>query len=437
MKPLRTIPICAALALAGACFDPSDNGDDEIGDATDESGSSSDSTSEDTDTDTTTASDDTDTSSSDSSSETDTDTETTAAPACGDGSVDPGELCLGDLVEYPLGQDGLRAVAGPLLGDTMGVAVVSGGEANNGVALYAEGLQLSDPQPFPIASPSVFVTGGDVDNDGDFDLLASGELFTVLLNDGDGGWTPIEVDPGFFPGGLHAPKLGQLDGSAPLDIVYGEGYNTQWIRGSNQGGWSPGPTGNEQFSGGDSWVALTEFGFDGDGFTDVLVSSAFIPEIHFASGQGNGSFTQLGVTQACPGNTCEIVELHSADLDGDENPDIVASLDMGLSVIMGKGDGTFDNFELTLLPGADVVDSGDVNGDGNVDLLVANSQDGALRLYLGDGTGGLDEPVVFQTPATELRSAVIADLDQNGAPELLTTYTYNGGGWVGVVEANP
>src|SRR5690606_23559199 len=127
---------------------------------------------------------------------------------------------------------------------------------------------------------------------------ASSPSVSLRLNDGDGGWAPnIVLDQ--MQWGAYRLVVGQIDGNAPLDVLFGDGYNTRWIRGSAINGWSPGTSDSEQFTGGDSWLALTEFGFDGDGFTDLLIVSRWSPQVTFARGMGNGTFVAQGEVSVC------------------------------------------------------------------------------------------------------------------------------------------
>ena len=219
--------------------------------------------------------------------------------------------------------------------------------------------------------------------------------------------------------------------------MFAEGYNTVWVPGSMFGGWSPGQSGGHQFTGGDSWLTLTEFGFDGDGFTDLMVASQWEPKVVFSRGQGNGTFTQQGEAFVCNPGVCDILELHAVDLNGDDDPDIVASFDTGFSVVPSNGDGTYSDYQLHASPGADHISSGDIDNDGDNDLVVASRDDGDLRLFLNAGDGTFADPIVFPVAGDSTRTTAMVDLDGDGAMELLTAYDYNGGGWVAVFEANP
>jgi hypothetical protein len=359
---------------------------------------------------------------------------------CGDGIVAPGELCLSETAtQTPVNQPALRLAVGELDPGVMGVVVVSGTTSALSVLRGDGDGGLLDGALMDIAGSAWSVVAADIDNDGDTDVVVGGSPCSILRNDGNGGWGPvIEVVPvSLFVLGMHRIEVGQIDGNAPLDIVYPDGYNTQWIRGSANNGWSPGPAGSTGFTGGDSWIALTQLGFDGDSFTDLMVASRWEPKVVVARGMGNATFVEHGEVFICNPGACEIEELHVADLTGNGDPDIIASFATGFSVVPAKGDGTFDTFTLYASPGADHIASGDIDNDGDLDLIVTSRDDGDLRLFLNDGTGKFGEPLLFPVPGDATRSVAMADLDGDGALELITAYNYNGGGWVAVFEANP
>ncbi len=421
-----------------ACFKPDPNdGGDELG------GSESGTDGVETSTGDVETGDSTDTisDSSDSSDSTDSTDSTTGEPAaCDDGKADAGELCLANQPSIvPLAGAGLRLDIGRF-GPHPGVAIVGGPNAPAAVILVRGNgdLTFADPVVVPIDSVALSIDVGDLDDDGDDDLATHGPLISTRLNDGAGGW---EFPQMFDPGGLGTEatriQIGQFDGNAPLDLVWADGYNTDWVRGTAMAGWTPGAPGTAQFTGGDSWVEVTEWGFDGDGFTDLAVTSQWTGVVSIDRGMGDGTFMEHGQVEICESGSCTITELHVDDVDADGNPDLVASFTDGISVVLGKDDGTFEPFMLHAVPGADFTTSKDVDNDGDVDLLVASATTGSLYLLLGDGTGDFAEPIVFMTPATSLRTAAIVDLNEDGAPELVTTYVTPMGGALAVFEAQP
>ncbi len=129
-------------------------------------------------------------------------------------------------------------------------------------------------------------------------------------------------------------------------------------------------------------------------------------------GNGDGTFKQIPLNPASP--SASVIAL--ADLNGDGILDAVYS--PGTSIYAGNGDGTFQTTPFYTIPvscGANsctTVSSfalGDVNGDGNPDLLLVESSAStsffpSLVLYLGDGHGNFtQDPNYYFVGTLELR----------------------------------
>lgn len=122
--------------------------------------------------------------------------------------------------------------------------------------------------------------------------------------------------------------------------------------------------------------------------------------------------------------------LRVADLDGDGALDLaVADLgandesDGGVSVVLNRGNGAFAPAREYRAPGhPNAITSGDLDGDGDIDLVTVNQtfSSGTLGVLFNDGDGTFQEPVsqALQAPVHELGeesfSITCADLDGDG-----------------------
>ena len=112
---------------------------------------------------------------------------------------------------------------------------------------------------------------------------------------------------------------------------------------------------------------LVRADLDRDGRTDVLA---------FATGQGTGLLNNGNGTLS-PQTTFALdgtlpYSLAIADLDHDGAPDLFAASRGALQYLRGKGDGTFAAAVTIDVPNSariDGADAGDLDGDGNVDLV--------------------------------------------------------------------
>jgi hypothetical protein len=115
----------------------------------------------------------------------------------------------------------------------------------------------------------------------------------------------------------------------------------------------------------------------------------------------------------------------SGDLNGDGIPDLVVAVSAGTNVqsypasivvLLGKGDGTFQNPIITYA--GDSISSivvADFNLDGKQDVAVSNSTWQDVSLLLGNGDGTFQAPMQFSAGGGSL---VSADFDGNGSPDL-------------------
>jgi autotransporter-associated beta strand protein len=125
----------------------------------------------------------------------------------------------------------------------------------------------------------------------------------------------------------------------------------------------------------------------------------------------------------------------AADLNGDGLVDLaVANMASSLSqstvtVLMGKGDGTFEAPRNYLVGGygATGFALADINGDGVPDLVLVNQFSNNLSILLGNGDGTFKTAQTFPTSA-QPTSLAVADVNGDGKPDVLIGYgAYPGG----------
>jgi hypothetical protein len=157
---------------------------------------------------------------------------------------------------------------------------------------------------------------------------------------------------------------------------------------------------------------------DGDGYVSIFL------------GRGNGTFRNP-ISYTSAGRTLVPA---IADINGDGNPDIVVANgagNEGVGVLMGNGDGTFQPVVI-YKAGEKFVSSlklGDVNGDGYVDVVVADCAMGqyvcqvtaSVSVLLGNGDGTFQEASTYSSGGQTSNMLAIADLNGDGYPDIAVT----------------
>jgi Ca2+-binding RTX toxin-like protein len=141
----------------------------------------------------------------------------------------------------------------------------------------------------------------------------------------------------------------------------------------------------EQFEVGGGPTAVTSADFNGDGKADLAVAN--LANVSVLLGKGDGTFAKA--LSYAAGSLPRSVT--SADFNGDGKADLgVANSDSdNVSVLLGKGDGTFAtavDYVAGHFPKS--VTSADFNGDGKADLAVANLLSGNVSVLLNQRSPG-------------------------------------------------
>jgi hypothetical protein len=169
---------------------------------------------------------------------------------------------------------------------------------------------------------------------------------------------------------------------------------------------------------------MTVADLNGDGLPDRVSSSFGLGVAIVQLNLGNGTFAPA--VQYPAGSHPFSVTV--ADLDGDGKPDLaVPNNDWNygagnVSVLLNLGNGTFGapvHYAVASTPFSDPfsVAATDVNGDGKLDLAVANNYLGTVivRLNLGNGNFG---PISSYAVGSKPYSIVAADVNGDGKPDL-------------------
>lgn len=276
--------------------------------------------------------------------------------------------------------------------------------------------------PIPTGAESWSVVAADLNGDESIDLAVANfdtvGSVSILLGDGTGKF----LDAGRLPVPAFSTAItaGDLDGDATVDLVVGDSQNEggdtiSVLIGVGDGTFAPYvayPAGSNP-----NGVAIGDI--DADGYADVVVSNGNSNSISIFYGHGDGTLAPR--VDYSVGEFPTAVKI--ADLDGDGWLDVLAS-EFGagspapsLVVMLGDGHGALSapmHFGESLAFSFSIA-TGDLNGDGRLDVAIGVGNAGILDVMFGNGDGTFSEPMGYAVP--DIYAVAIADLDPRaGSP---------------------
>jgi Bacterial Ig-like domain (group 3)/FG-GAP-like repeat len=301
------------------------------------------------------------------------------------------------------------------------------------------------------------VDSGDWNGDGKADLAVVNQCqtgsncngnVTILLGNGDG---TFQVPPSYDSGGYEADSVavGDLNGDGDLDLVvanlcqsngcsHGNNGSVSVLLGNGDGTFQA-AQGYATGGFGSSAVAIGDF--DADGNADVVVANQCSTSdcksggsVSVLLGNGKGKL-QAAQTYSSGANTALSVAIADFDRDGDLDLAVAnqcqdrSCQNGAVSVLLGKGNGTFRAAQSYASAGyySDSVAVGDVDGDGNPDLVVASQcqdsscQHGGVSVLLGNGNGTFQAAQSYGSGGAQADSVAITDLDGDGMADLVVS----------------
>ena len=167
-------------------------------------------------------------------------------------------------------------------------------------------------------------------------------------------------------------------------------------------------------------VAIADF--DGDGDLDVVVVTEDDVVNEYYLNDGAGRFTDAGDRWPVDGTSNAVL---AADLTGDGAPDLLVGNNGQNRLLVNDGTGHFADETAARLPERDDVtqdlELGDVAGDGDLDLIVGNEDDNRLMINDGSGTfrDAAPDAIPLIDPPEETREADFGDVDGDGDLDLI------------------
>jgi hypothetical protein len=217
--------------------------------------------------------------------------------------------------------------------------------------------------------------------------------------------------------------------SQTVSVLLGRGDGT-FAAGTDYQAGSP-RSDDAQPQAGPSYAALGDMNHDG--VLDIVAVNNTVGTVSVLLGKGDGTFA--GKTDFAAGEKPSWASL--GDLNGDGALDLVASNTRAgtVSVLLGKGDGSFaEPVAYGCGKGPVTVAVDDLDGDGKLDLVTANQSGGTVGVLLGRGDGSFGEHGDFAGGESPSRLA-LGDLNGDGRLDLVVASGAEG--TVAVLLAGP
>jgi hypothetical protein len=173
--------------------------------------------------------------------------------------------------------------------------------------------------------------------------------------------------------------------------------------------------------------------FNGDGTPDLAIANAFSSTLTILLGRGDGTFA-LGIPVQTGG---EPLAVAAGDLNGDGKIDLAVAdfIDNVVLIYIGNGNGTF-TLGASINAGSAPADIAiaDLNGDGKRDLVVVNGTRGStigqtVTVLPGNGNGSFGAAIAYATGASPYL-VVVADFNGDGKPDLAVASGDSNAVWI-------
>jgi len=297
------------------------------------------------------------------------------------------------------------------------------------------------------------VATGDLDGDGDLDLVfGNAASDSIYFNAGGGAFVRGSAIPDdFLAGNTRSVAIADLNGDGHLDVAFARFGASQATRVHfNSGDGAP-----QIFTSGDfvdlgpaslNGDSLATGDVDNDGDLDVAlgIRGGYV-QLFLNDGYGNFADPVAVTDSGLPSFGFHARSVALADLDRNGSLDLVAALELGgTRVYRNDGFGDFTAFPtqaagggaVNKLTAPDSIAIGDVDGDGQLDIVVGNdgsnsdlTGDGnpdpgvANRIYINSSidTGLFPTSVDFETDLANTNGISLADVDRDGDLDILTS----------------
>jgi hypothetical protein len=277
-----------------------------------------------------------------------------------------------------------------------------------------------------IDSGTVDMSIGDVDRDGNQDILVANDVTNVIsihFGNGDATFTSNPDDTIQLANSPNSIELFDVNRDGALDILLTmeNPHEVKIFPGNGDGSFTDTGTAVSVESPPSSVTAAK---FDADNILDLAVAHGDTGAISIFAGYGDGDFEVLPIHSEVTGG--HIGELLALDMDIDGKIDLAASHDNGsafITMLMNDGFGLFSRYTYpTVLDSHRGMAVGDFTGDGAIDIALASAIWDSIIILIGipdaEAGGLFSYPAIFEA-GTEPADIISGDFNFDGMPDLI------------------
>jgi len=277
------------------------------------------------------------------------------------------------------------------------------------------------------------VAVGDIDNDGDLDVVSGhgdNSLYWHDNTNGDGtSWTnnQISADIGGKPGKFHSIVLVDIDNDGDLDIVVGHEGNSVLVYKNTNGDGSSWSAPITVYTSANKISGIAAADIDNDGDVDIISTDANQDIYWHENFAGGGSWANR-IVDTGVGNTVNGVD--AADLDNDGDVDIVVGIKTNVIREYESGGGsrpTWTSNDIVANTQAEpfFVKIADLDSDNDPDIVYSRKRlaAGAQFIFVRNDGGSWTEVSIFNPGNLDGATLALGDVDYTGPSNIIDFFT--------------
>jgi Bacterial Ig-like domain (group 3)/FG-GAP-like repeat len=278
---------------------------------------------------------------------------------------------------------------------------------------------LTTPPMYAAGSGPFDLALGNFTSDGKQDIIVAADPPVLLLGNGDGTFQAA-AQIGTTSSAPTGVAVADFNRDGHLDAVFAISGGAVVYLGNGHGTFGAGITVSSGGTNENEYPRVLAADANNDGIPDLILNTD--AGISVLLGRGNGTFQAPIFSSAPPPLSAfpaAIAFMSAADFNRDGKVDLAVTNGYNsVSIMLGNGSGTFTvagNYSTSNVQNLNAIAIADYNRDGFQDVALPNGQ-----IFLGNGNGTLQAPSIFPTSPNATVVAAV-DVNGDGIPDLLTS----------------